>query len=48
MLREQLLGCGELRERVLLAKGLSSVNKFYLINDLRGWRDAKLLGVKTA
>lgn len=48
VLRERLLGGGELQERVLLAKDLASVDKLYLINDLRGWREAKLLGVKTA
>ena len=48
VLRERLLGDGELQERVLLAKDLASVDKLYLINDLRGWREAQLLGAKTA
>ena len=48
VLRKRLLGDGELQERVLLAKDLASVDKLYLINDLRGWREAQLLGAKTA
>ena len=48
VLRERLLECGELQERVLQAKDLASADKFYLINYLRGWREAKLLAVKTA
>ena len=48
VLRDRLLGDGELQERVLLAKDLVSVDKLYLINDLRGWREAQLLGAKTA
>mgnify|MGYP001306155967 FL=1 len=48
VLRERLLGGGAIEERVLLAKDLAGVDKLYLINDLRGWRKAKLLSVKTA
>jgi para-aminobenzoate synthetase/4-amino-4-deoxychorismate lyase len=48
VLRERLLGGGDVQERVLLAKDLASVDKLYLINDLRGWREAWLLGAKTA
>lgn len=48
VLRESLLESGELQERVLLAEDLASIESLYLINDLRGWRKAQLLGVKTA
>ena len=48
VLRESLLESGELQERVLLAEDLAGVERLYLINDLRGWRKAQLLGIKTA
>ena len=48
VLRERLFKCVEPQERVLLAKDLASVDKFYSIYDPRGWREGKLLGVKTA
>ena len=48
VLRESLLESGELQERVLLAEDLASIESLYLINDLRGWRKAQLLAVKTA
>ena len=48
VLRERLLECVEVQERVLLPKDLASVDKFYSINDPRVWREVKLLGVKTA
>ena len=41
--RNLLLQRGELQERVLRAEDLLAVDALYLINDLRGWRDAKLL-----
>jgi len=43
VMRNALLQQGELRERVLRLEQLEDVEAFYLINDLRGWRDATLL-----
>lgn len=43
VMRNALLQQGELLERVLRLEQLEDVEAFYLINDLRGWRDATLL-----
>lgn len=43
VMRDVLLQQGELQERVLRLDQLADVDKIYLINDLRGWRDATLL-----
>ncbi len=43
ILRQRLLDEGQIQERVLLTEELSEVDELYLINDLRGWRKAKLL-----
>ena len=43
VMRDVLLQQGELHERVLPVEQLADVEAFYLINDLRGWRDATLL-----
>ena len=43
VMREVLLQQGELQERVLRLEQLADVEALYLINDLRGWRDATLL-----
>ena len=43
VMRDALLRRGELQERVLGLEQLADVEAFYLVNDLRGWRDATLL-----
>ena len=43
VMREVLLQQGELQERVLCLEQIPNVERFYLINDLRGWRDAMIL-----
>jgi para-aminobenzoate synthetase/4-amino-4-deoxychorismate lyase len=43
VMRDALLRQGKLRERVLRLEQLAEVEAFYLVNDLRGWRDATLL-----
>jgi para-aminobenzoate synthetase/4-amino-4-deoxychorismate lyase len=43
VMRDALLRQGKLQERVLRLEQLADVEAFYLVNDLRGWRDATLL-----
>lgn len=43
VLRETLLKAGTLEERILRIEDLVKVEAIYLINDLRGWRRAKIL-----
>jgi len=42
-MRDILLDTGELQEKVLPVSELPQVDALYLINDLRGWRKARLI-----
>ena len=43
VMRDALLQQGKIQEQVLRLEQLADVEAFYLINDLRGWREALLL-----
>ena len=47
VLREALLGGGQLQERSLPVTELANAERLYLVNGLRGWRQAELIDRRT-